>query len=414
MLGVPTRSDAMAISAEYADAVVAEELDEKLRRFRDVLGGVFPHNHVTEAYRDTGNIERFMSVRNIWDIKPRRLPRGVVALLKPELVRDHYLDAVRAFRVTLEETRAMLDHKTETVVQTYEHKPYNGLYPLVSYAECVADYVYEGNAIVLREGQGRGWEYSFNPYQLVTMILEEFERTILSMYDLEPSKIEKIMAMMKVAKDFQDGSNYRLAEGAMSRYGTGSPFSIERREGHGVHKLYLQNERISKKSDLALRFDEMYFISKTERSEMMIPASGLVEPEERMMYFMLSHRVMLRSIFDRVLVGKGRAVLNGVGYVKATLYVGGQAVNGFVTDGQSYQELVNLLGRPVQQPDGVVVQPEAWAAEEVQLVEAFSTSRDTAATEMLLERYELDTSSGNPSREKALGQLEYSLRTERF
>lgn len=417
MLGVPSRSDAMVVAPDYAEAVAAEKFNRGLETFKGIFSTIFPHNHVAEAYRDTGNIERFISrgsFSNVWDIRPRQVPRAAVKLLKPELVRDHYLNAIRAFRTKLEEARSVLDCETWVVAQNLEHKPYAGLHDSVAMEECAADYVYEGNAIVRREGKGKGWKYTFNPYVLAMEIIDEFERAIISLYDLERTKIEKITAMTKVAYDLEEGANFRLAEGSMRRSDHRWPISIEHDEDHPVHRLVVENREIGEKSDLWLRFDELYFMTQLESElgsdfgQMQIPASGLLDGEYRMMYYMLGHRVSLRRVINRILADREHVTINGVAYEKAIVWFGGEAHEGYMTNGQTYQELVDLLGRPVQQPDGTLVTPEAWAKEEVELVEAFLDRRDPEAIETLLERYELDTSNGNPSREKMLDQLEYS------
>ena len=413
MLGIPSRTDAVAIAPDYAEAVAAEELNERLGRFEGVFSNIFPHNHVAEAYRDTGYIEKFMRAMSSWSahsLQPKKVPRAVNVLLKPELVWHHYLSAIQSFKETLAEAQDLLDHEAEVVVQSPNHERYAGLYPMVEFEECVADYVFVGNGMQLAPGKGKGWKYTFNPFELALAVLSEFERAILGFYDLEVSKIEKIMAMKKIADDFQENANYRIASGAMCR-SVSMPFSLEHQKGHPAWKLRLQNKNVGAGSDLYLRFDEVYFVTQTPAGEAAIPATGVLDAGSRMVYHSLSNRVMLRHAIYSALEDRGRVVINGVAYERALIPVKGEVSKGFIADGQSYQELANLLGEPVQQANGVLLLPEAWAAEEVQLVKAFLTSQHPDVADTLLERYELDTSSGNPTREKALGQLAYSCRS---
>jgi len=122
VIGIPTRSDAIKIDPDYAEAVLVEDLNNKLSMLDCVFSGTFPHNHVVEAYRDSGKIN-FMP-RNLVSFRPNAesvmirgmfrlflpnlLPRGVDGLLKPELVRDHFIREIADFRRVLQEAQKFM------------------------------------------------------------------------------------------------------------------------------------------------------------------------------------------------------------------------------------------------------------------------------------------------------------------
>jgi hypothetical protein len=438
MLGIPTRSDAAKDNQDYANAVLMDVLGHKLQRLRDVFSDIFAHNHVIEAYRDAG-LTGLMPDK-VTDLKPHKMrywgrvirgfgygglpvvsamiPRAAERLLKPELVRDHFLEQIQAFRPGLEEARPLLDHESNSIIQGGDGKAYTNLLDIVEVEECAADYVPQGNAMVYKKGQGHGWKYTYNPYQLATRMLDEFQSAILSLYELEPTGIEKIVSMMVTAESMEESGSYRLVEGALWIDRGPWPSSIEWQEDHPVHELYKVNEEVSKRSDLSLRFDEWCFVMDTKseyggNAQLMIPFAGMLSGNSLFHCFTLSHRANIRFLMRQVLENKGEVIINGVCYRPMALPIDGESVAGFHTDGPSFQEFANLLGRPVLQPDGAVLQPEPWAATEVQLVDAYWLG-DMDAADQLITTYDCDVSQGNPSREKALEQLAYSLRTDRF
>ncbi len=446
MLGIPTRSDAASANQDYANAIALEKLNDKLRHLREVFSPVFPSNHVAEAYRDSGNIELFPDeVRNLKPRKmrytgqfirgmlyglglpvPAKIPKGADRLLKPELVYDCYIRLIDGYLPVIEEARPFLDHDGTHEMTHGDDKSLQGLYDIVQVERCATDYVPystpDSCGMKYAEGQGKGWRYSYNPYELAMRMLKDFRAQIQTAYEYEPTKLEKIVSMMTIAKTMVDGDNYRLLESDLwiSR-STPWPSSIEWQEGHPVHEMYEANKVAAERSDLKLRFDEYYFLVDTKSSEpgvthsqLMLPAVYLLDSSKRFQSYALSSRTTMRELVRQVLdLHDGAIVINGVAYQRGQVAIGNSTVSGFFANGPVFQEFVNLLDSVVVQPDGTVFEPELWSKTEIVLVDAYKSGDMNAAME-LIRLYDCDTSNGNPSIEKQLDQLRYSLDTKSY
>jgi hypothetical protein len=440
VLGVPTRSDAAKALSGYANSILMQEMGDKLRRFKDVFSYIYPHNHVVEAYRDTGNLELIPD--EVTDIRPRRwryrlemargfgvlplvpstIPKSAEALLKPELVRDYYLANIASMRPVVEDARSLLDRDSSTTVTTVSNSLYEGLLDIVLVTEAVTDTVILPNAngvsFVHKRGAGKGWKYSFNPYKLAVTILDQFEIEVNSIFSREKTAIEKITGMMRAANAWDRSANIELLESALYIGSDKSPFFFETTKGNLVHDMRCQNEEMVKGSDVYLRFDEWCFVLRTRseyggEAQLMIPAVGLLEESGRFHCYNLSHRETIRFLLKKYMHQRGFFVLNGVRYEQATVGTGPKEAEGFHASGPSFQEFANLLGRPVEDSTGTIFAPEPWAEQEVSLVSAYRKG-DATAAEALIQVYNCETSNGNPSQQKALEQLSYSLSNDRY
>lgn len=376
MLGLPTRTDAMELSADYAQAATAARLSDRLQLcLMQVFSTVYPHNHVVEAYRDGGSIERFMRVpdTSIQNIHPPLVPRAVAMLLRPELVRDHYLAGVTVLRQVLEEARQHAD-------------------------------------ILVLAGSG-GSKPQPDLYQMLMAMLDDFEQVLERLCIAPISSISRIAAMADAADRTRSDGTFQLAKDALVCQPR-SAVSMERDEAHAIYPLVRRHLALAKASDVWLSFDENSFFGRPDPASgyhtVSMTSAAMLDTKRRLHYAMLWHRVGLRHIINQVIVCRGSAVINGATYRPAMTWIGGRFDGCYMASYHSDQMVVDLLGRPVVCPDGTMLMPATWATEEVALVAAFVDRRDPEAIEVLLERYDLDSSSGHPSRDKQLAQLEYT------
>lgn len=443
MLGIPTRSDAMEICEDYDSAIKAEMLYDKLDDFRGVFSTVFPHNHVAEAYDDSGNIKLFPS--SLYNFRPPNLlpplkfirgvlyelgfsvpsnfPKDVDELLMPELVRSHYIEAADLLLLAVEKARSLLDRD---IVHEFTHgddAPYSDLYDLVHIERCTTDYVVDesedGPTMVYSEGKGKGWKYSYNLYEMLRRTLTNFSDLIIAACWDQPVKIEKIVSMMMIAEVFSNSDNVRLLHLDLM---SGPPIEVdtymmERVWNGPVHELERQHEKAADHSTMSIRFDEAFFEiglacarAINRRSTLMLPAEYLLDKGARFSVHALSTRNHARFLLNQALDATGGiVVINGVTYQRAISPVDGSLQNCFFTNGPAFQVFVNLLNNPVIQPDGTVMMPEEWAYVENLLVDAYHAGIAHAATN-LIEIYDCDYSSGHPTVEKRMERLRYYLR----
>lgn len=398
LLGIPTRSDAAQVSHEYAHALKRHDLEGKLDRFRYIFSSTLPHNHVVEAFRDSGRSNVFMKYGEVGKIPTRAVSRKTARLLKPEMILNHYLANLGELRAILQEARSLLDEVTEVSTNRKlgkELRPYE-------------------NCDIRSTDNGNSWVYVFNPYIVVAAGLDRFEALLRYAYDTEPTPLEKIAGMMEVADLTEMSFVMRMALGSYSHEGFFAMNRHEHQVGDPVHRLYEQNRQIATRSDIALTFEEKAFSVKTARGMGSIPAMCLLADPVPMAYAELSNRATLRSLVAQHLRRKSCVVINGVTYTRQLLTYDDESHVGYAASGESYVQIANLFGLPILQPDGGIIKPDAWAETERKLVIEYQENHGRKARDELLRLYDLDSSSGNPTQEKAIGQLNYSLNTDRF
>ncbi|MEI7539278.1 MAG: hypothetical protein WCJ36_00705 [Candidatus Saccharibacteria bacterium] len=376
MIGTPTRSDAIKIDPDYAEAVLVGDLNNKLSMLAYVFSGTFPHNHVAEAYRDSGKInlmpDNLVSfhpntqsepIRGMFRrLLPNILPRGVDGLLKPELVRDYFIKEIANFRQVLQEAQRFLDN---------------------------------------------------NSYQLANQLLDEFYQEIMDSFDKESARIGKIVSMMAVARDYNDGIKHNQAKNYLNIRHNNSTWDIEQQQDNPIRELVKTNKDISSNSDISLRFDEYCFTYSDNAHQALIPAYAVISDIGRFSHHSLWHRESLRQVVYQTIDHRDAVIINGVKYDRIEIIINERTVDGFRSDNPSFPEIANLLGRPIEQPDGQIIYPEAWARMEVDLIQDYRKG-DVIARNKLIYIYNCDTSFGNPSLKKAYEQLDYSLKIEKL
>ncbi|MBL8159077.1 hypothetical protein JNJ66_01335 [Candidatus Saccharibacteria bacterium] len=409
MLGIPSRAEAVEQYPDYAEAVRRDDLALQLLGLRQIFLRVSAHNHVAEAYRDAGLIERFMAAGEITRINPKRVPKRVAERLNPRWVLERYVAAIGRYRTVLQQARDLLDVPTVTVIQTTAHLPLGGLYDCVAVEEVVTDQVIGAAGISVEPGRGRGWQYSFNLYELAMRLLDEFEQQLGLQLERALTPFEQIVAMVRVATGMEEEGNFQLVDGRLPALYSARSGSMEIAEGHPVQQLFLRHAALTAESDIALRFDDQYFALGRGAGRGMVPSGCLLTDEQRFHHQQLGHRMALRRQVVQAVAESGQAVIHGVAYRPEAIVMEDGVTSGYAADGTVHQEIVNLLGVPVRQQDGTVVLPDAWAEEEVELVTAYLDG-DEEAVEVLLSVYDLDASSGHSSRGKRLAQLAYVTR----
>lgn len=413
MLGIPTRTDAMAIDADYAELIRLSELKEKVSGIKDIMSDIFLHNHVAEAFRDTDHIEEFAKACkwSITEMSPNDFPEVVEYRLKPELVIGRFLNGIDGAERILEEVRNFLD-KESYFITSDTRKSLDGVYEIIRAETVPWDYVPTPGGIKYAKGEGVGRKYTYNSYEVAKLFLSNLREALKAAYSAERnSGARAILAIGKVITDYKEGPNYEFIDHLDSDIPMDKhPFSREEDPNTPTGKLREENRKIAHRSDIFLRFDEVYFHIGNHG----IPSAAILNTERRFSYYTLSFRVDIRHLVEQILKRKQSVIINGVTYTPSVMDISGKNTNIYMVNGDSCQEISNLLAKPVREIDSNrVIIPEEWAAEEARLVNEYHQfGKKSTTITALLKIYDCDTSNGNPTREKKVEQLKYSLKVK--
>lgn len=384
VLGIPTRSD---VEEKYYKTTLEEMLllEELNNNLSSVFSSIPLHNHVTRAVRSSTNrfIYNHAGFIILYKIitayqKKGSLNKNVLKNLDEEALFNFYFSGIEKTKESLEKASALVDKHVKEQWSEYDAKTGN----LVKRPPIV-----DGN---LKE--------------LLLKYLNDIESKFKELYQikrLEPN--ESLHNMWLILKSFNSWfckeetkdevwENLAGFGGIVSQEINQRMFKLYEleKEDKSINSLVEENNSIAKRSDLCIRFDEIYVTGYKGWS---IPAKPCLIKQEfyKSDFIGLSERTTIRDIIKEVLSNKPSVVINGIKHIPHD--------NRFVSCGKSYQEISNLLAKPICNiHDFSVLNPETWAVEEAKLISLFREGK--IKPEIFLGKYKDNDTLGRTYKER--------------
>lgn len=355
VLGIPTRSDAVKLSLDYAEALRIDEINRKI----GALGrydGVFKEV-ITKA------------------------ESNALAVYTSHLLR------ITEFMQLMQDNAEWLwlYGVTSNDICHGNGHPYS---PLPAWVEVMEVKTVEQT---IDSPTAKTYRYLYDAKKLVEWLISEGIQRISDAFMSDGNDRAKILAMREALRNINRSSAMELAK---FKYRTSAmhAYDIENNKKHQVGILVEANERIVKTSDFALRFDETYFDTKSnDLMQLSIPAFGILDEEQRFTFAGLLYRQMLRDAILQVVATKGCVVINGITYTPK-LHNGTYMYD---VNGESCTQIANILGKLINQRRGPLLRPESWVNGEVLMIEAYRARQTSEAAEALTTRYEFGDQAHN-------------------
>lgn len=351
--GIPTRADVK--DPAYQDAVKRQELDWMFWP----SGTIIINNHVAEVLRFTKELPIIIPEQVYKD----RIPQPeddyqFPGLLRPAAAANDAIANLDRFEGWVRQAEPYIPNyrKDDYWIQTTKRK-YN----------LPAGVSEEKASIRVNGNDEKGWEYRFNPSQVLAEGLSSYRFSLESIPNLDLTNVEKIQKLYASADEIEHGSVKDLTEYALRIEGSMNATAQDWNETTEAGRLYKLNMEMAKGSDMWVRFDNVYLNVKQGNGLLhMIPFDCLAdEATARSTGHGLSTRLMVRDEIQRLLENGG-AVING-SHISTE--------NGLSSDHKLPDWLVNLIPYEVKTPDGIQ-EPAAWVAEEGSLVMAYRILTD--------------------------------------
>ncbi len=363
MFGIPTRSDVK--NEKYQRAVIAEGLRRRLDEFSWPTSTCFIHNHVVGS-------------------EPTDL--------EPAFVLEHYIGCISRFREDLAKAASLglVLPKIETISTAHPNQELYVYGPINTPMARTRKRGIAKKLVVVtpvkkpfEHDERDGFNIRYAPAELAEHELAEYETALkqAARSSMDPRK--QLERMKGVIEKFDNSAHKELlSHGLVDSFNPEWPCSIEERILTKAHRLKKQNQRIAGASDIYLRFDEVYVVTKGQNVESRIPAQVLLDQSDPLTSSQLWHRQSIRDCIDRKVKDKGEFVFNGIKYTPQLTE--GDKVDSYTASGSVPTEFTNILG--IQTTNGKTTTPEEWAREEIKLARQYRQG-DSAAASSFLEKY---------------------------
>jgi hypothetical protein len=175
--------------------------------FRNAISGIPTHNFLNEAYHRAGMHHLSPPYDWHWRVPASVVPRAVRLLLNAaggtdDLV-NGLLKAIVDAREVVEANRPHLDVETTRRIHYSPDGPHPWVHPSVKV---------ERHEM---EGYAPGWDYTFNVYDLATVLLDDYEKFIVKTMRGRRSMFTKIAMIHRLAEAFAE--SVRLADPLLVR-----------------------------------------------------------------------------------------------------------------------------------------------------------------------------------------------------
>lgn len=170
--------------------IIPNELSWKVR---EALSDIPTHNHLVDAYHDAVAYRFAPPWGLMWKIPAIAVPSKVRRLVDAATVVTEMRRRISEARTAIDEFREVLDQEEQRMVVHVPDRPYAHLHPSV---------VVERQ--VVPTGYAPGWIYQYNPYALVTTLLNEYERFIDKTMHSRLVPFTKVSRICEEAKRFND------------------------------------------------------------------------------------------------------------------------------------------------------------------------------------------------------------------
>jgi len=173
------------------------------RAFSDAMSYAPIHNHIVQAYHQAGKLSELPARRYMWHLHPMFVPDEVRDTIDAQPVLADVKAKLTLARTAIESIRKGLDREIVTTVANSPDYPYRNLHPSVKVIRFVP------------ENAAPAWSYTFNPYQLAMIILDDYEFFIDRIARPRPLQFSKLSYTHEEAR--RQKNNTHLVENELYR-----------------------------------------------------------------------------------------------------------------------------------------------------------------------------------------------------
>lgn len=365
MWTIPTISDVK--DRDYREARRINDIRSRIWFWGGVTSACNLHNQVVEVLRSGG--DDVLRAEELYQGKSDKLSKRSEDLLNPFVILCSDLNHIWSCRKLIEDVRQYLDREIWLEIPgqiEIESPAITGVSPS-------------------KERAGY-YKYIYNPYELAIETLSKLQRELRKAFDSSKDKLVQIQAIWKVHKELEDSPlkhffGYFSLDSLIRDRNEKDSSDFERDPNSEAHKLKKEHERIAKKSDIYLDFEEGAFPMWRGTSGTFAPL-GCLTDQTKLTDDNLEYREKLRAFIIEKMIknsqeGRGFSiVINGA----TIIYRLGS--HQWQADVEVPQEIVNLLGFPVKAKNGLLL-PEAWAVEELYLIKMYTRFKKLEEKEAL-------------------------------